>query len=133
MIIKGLKRKIGWLAVILAALTLQPAQPNTAKGDSVHNMWLNGVRFVEDRNIEKYAVNQVQPPYPVLAQKYRIEGIVTVEVRVDHEGRVAKADFVRGHSIFRSVSLEAARQWQFHAPPNNSLEGTINFSFRLRD
>ena len=131
--IKRCVRRLGWLAMILAALVSQPVPRSTVNGDAVRNIWSNGVRALEDRNIEKYAVNQVQPPYPVLAQRYRIEGVVTVQVQVDAAGKVNKAGFVRGHSIFRSVSLDAAMQWQFGPPDNNALQGTINFSFKLRD
>ncbi len=133
MIIKGLIHKLGWLAVIMVALALQPNPLRTAKGDFARNIWSNGVKRIEDKNIERYAVNQVQPPYPVLAQRYRIEGIVTVQVHVDGEGKVRKAEFVKGHSIFRSVSLDAARQWQFRPPDGAGLEGAINFAFKLRD
>ena len=131
--IKGSVRKLAWLAVILLALASRPAPQNTVKGDFVRNIWPNGVKSLDDKNIERYAVNQVQPSYPVLAQRYRIEGRVTVQVQVDGNGKVRKAEFVRGHSIFRSVSLDAAKQWQFRPPDDNTLEGTINFSFKLRD
>jgi TonB family protein len=83
----------------------------------------------DERNIERFAVKRVQPPYPPLAQKYKIEGIVTVQVLVSTDGRVSKAEFVRGHNIFRSVALDAAKRWEFKA--NESLEGTIRFTFKL--
>ena len=85
----------------------------------------------EDHNIEKQAVKRVLPVYPPLAQRYRIEGIVTVQVSVDKDGKVAKAEFVRGQNIFRSVSLDAAKRWEFRPASDNSLEGTINFTFKL--
>ncbi|MEW6208033.1 MAG: TonB family protein [Acidobacteriota bacterium] len=61
-----------------------------------------------ERNIESLATKRVHPAYPPMAQKYRIEGTVTVQVTVSSDGKVAKAEFVRGHNIFRSVSLDAA-------------------------
>jgi TonB family protein len=100
--------------------------------DDVLNLWSSPTfGSFDERNIEQYATAQIQPSYPTAAQKYRIEGVVTVEVAVSKDGKVMKAQFIRGHSIFRSVSIEAARQWQFDAAKEASLEGTINFTFRL--
>src|SRR5215813_5159365 len=79
---------------------------------------------LDEQNIEKLATKRVQPPYPPLAQKYRIEGVVVVQVTVGKDGSVGKAEFVRGHNIFRSVSLDAAKKWEFKHPSDN-IEGTI--------
>ena len=100
--------------------------------DDVLNLWSSPI-FVgfDERNIEQYATAQIQPSYPTAAQKYRIQGTVTVEVLVSKDGKVEKAQFLRGHPIFRSVSIEAARQWQFNPSRDSNLEGTINFTFRL--
>lgn len=83
-------------------------------------------------DIEKYATTQVQPAYPETAQKYRIEGIVKVQVVVNPDGKVTKAEFVRGHGVFKAVSLEAAKQWLFRSPDNVEMEGTITFTFKLK-
>jgi len=100
--------------------------------DDVLNLWsLPTFGGFDERNIEQYATAQIQPSYPTAAQKYRIQGTVTVEVSVSREGKVEKAQFLRGHPIFKSVSIEAARQWQFEAGKETNLEGTINFTFRL--
>jgi TonB family protein len=85
----------------------------------------------DERNIEKIAIKRVQPAYPPNAQKYKIEGVVTVQVSVNSEGKVTKAEFVRGHNLFRSVSLDAAKRWEFKLSGENSLEGTIRFTFKL--
>ena len=85
----------------------------------------------EERNIEKQAIKRVQPAYPPLAQKYRIEGTVVVEVSVSKDGKVQSAEFVRGHNIFRSVSLDAAKRWEFKPPGESALQGTITFTFKL--
>jgi TonB family protein len=89
------------------------------------------VNAFEDPNIEKYAVKKVQPPYPEMAEKYHIEGIVVVKVTVASDGKVTQAEFVRGPNIFRSVSLDAAKRWAFKPPGNDTLAGTIHFTFKL--
>jgi TonB family protein len=85
----------------------------------------------DERNIEKVAIKRVQPAYPANAQKYRIEGVVVVGVSVNSEGKVSKAEFIRGHNLFRSVSLDAAKRWEFKLSGESSLEGTISFTFKL--
>lgn len=87
----------------------------------------------EDRNIEKQAVKRVRPTYPPLAQRYRIQGTVTVQLTVGKDGKVDSAEFVRGHNIFRSVSLDAAKRWEFKPPGESHLEGVIQFTFKLAD
>ena len=91
--------------------------------------WVLGI---DDQRIEQYATVQVQPAYPVAAQKYRIEGTVSVEVLVK-DGTVAKASFIRGHSVFKLVSLEAAKQWRFKSPDNADLTGTLIAIFPVTD
>jgi TonB family protein len=93
--------------------------------------WESNAFGGDDRNIEKYAVKRVQPPYPPMAKKYKIEGMVTVEVKVGRDGKVKNAEFVKGHSVFRSVSLDAAKSWELKPPAEGELDGTINFTFRL--
>lgn len=109
------------LTVLLMTTLLPPALASRASG-------------VDDvNNIEKLAVKRVQPPYPPNAQKYRIEGVVTVQVTVGGDGKVTKAEFVRGHNIFRSVSLDAAKRWEFKLSGGSLLEGTIRFTFKLNE
>jgi TonB family protein len=94
---------------------------------------VTNLAFDDEHNIERNAITRVQPAYPPNAQKYRIEGIVTVQVSVNSEGKVAKAEFIRGHNLFRSVSLDAAKRWEFKLSGESSLEGTIRFTFKLNN
>ena len=110
--------RMALLSVIVFA-TLAPCAPGSNAEPSA------------DDNIEKFAVKRVQPPYPPLAQKYKIEGMVVVQVTVERDGKVGKAEFVSGNSLFRSVSLDAAKRWEFKRPEGDSLQGTIHFRFKL--
>jgi TonB family protein len=85
---------------------------------------------VEDNNIERFATKRVQPAYPAAAEKYRISGNVTVEVSVDADGKVVQAEMVRGSTVFRAVSLDAAKRWLFKPPSSEGLRGRINFIFK---
>ena len=81
-------------------------------------------------DIEQYAVKRVQPDYPMLAQKHKIEGIVIMELKVGGDGKVTDARFINGHNVFRTVSIEAAKQWEFKKGKEES--GIIKFTFKLR-
>lgn len=123
------------LLTVLSLITLGPSAsshstPNEARAILGH--WSSTFQSESQHNIERYAISQIQPSYPVAAQRYRIQGTVTVQLAVNKEGKVLKAEFVRGHSIFKSVSLEAARQWQFESPNSKDIEGTIDFTFKLK-
>ena len=115
------------LSAVISLALLLPAghltQPATARTNWAAN-------WAEDHNIEKHAIKRVLPVYPPMAQRYRIEGVVVVEVSVGKDGKVTKAEFVRGQNIFRSVSLDAAKRWEFKSTAD-TLEGTINFTFKL--
>lgn len=124
------------LLAVLSVVTMAslPASSNPAANDArIHLVpWSPTFQSESERNIEKYAISQIQPPYPVAAQRYRIQGTVTVQVAVNKDGKVLKAGFVRGHTVFKSVSIEAAKQWQFEFPNSTDTEGTIDFIFKLK-
>src|SRR6185369_3349462 len=109
------------LVILLATAGLWPASGRSLESGGAD----------EEQNIEKLALRRVQPAYPPAAQRYKIEGMVTVHVTVDKSGRVDKAEFVRGHNVFRSVSLDAAKRWEFKHPETDTLDGTITFTFKL--
>lgn len=117
MIIRLMKQlSVRLSALLLVMVVAPPARPQ------------NGA---EERSVEKYAVKRVMPQYPQLARQYRIEGTVVIRISIGSDGKVAKADFIRGHNIFRSVSLDAAKRWEFKVPNNEPLEGIIRFIFKL--
>jgi TonB family protein len=84
----------------------------------------------EEIDIEKFAVKKVQPAYPAAAEKYRISGTVTVQISVAPDGKVMQAEMVRGSTVFRAVSLDAAKRWLFKPPTDQGLRGTIRFVFK---
>ena len=89
---------------------------------------LPGIMITDD--IEQFAVKRVQPDYPMLAQKHKIEGIVIVDLKVSGDGKVTDVQFVNGHNVFKTVSIEAAKQWEFKKGKGES--GIIKFTFKLR-
>jgi len=135
-VLKGFWRPSLLMTILLAAVSPSQSSVNTAFRPIVGSDPLRNSRLQRaERNetdIEKYATAEVQPAYPETAQKYKIEGTVKVQVVVNRDGKVTKAEFVRGHTVFRAVSLDAAKQWQFRSPDNVDMEGTITFIFKLK-
>lgn len=118
--------KIGFRNLLLVVVIVLAAATPQARTSDAPNI-------DEGANIEKFAVKRVQPAYPPNAQKYKIEGVVEIRVSVGNDGRVTTAEFVRGHNIFRSVSLDAAKRWEFRLAGENNLAGMIHFTFKLNE
>ena len=124
-------------AVVAAVFVLALMQsPRLARGgsDERPTIWSGGMALAwtaDPQDIEKFAIRKAQPPYPPMAEKYKIEGTVTVQVKVSSNGNVTEAEFVRGPNVFRSVSLDTAKRWEFKAPGSDGLQGIIHFTFKL--
>jgi len=55
-----------------------------------------------------------QPPlFPSLASRARVEGQVTLDIRVDRDGKVTCIWVDRGHVLLRDSAVDAARKWRF--------------------
>ena len=122
-----IRRPTGWvrLLFLIAWFPLIAVFPTfNSNAESV----LPGIMITDD--IEQFAVKRVQPDYPMLAQKHKIEGIVIMDLKVSSDGKVTDAQFVNGHNVFKTVSIEAAKQWEFKKGKGES--GIIKFTFKLR-
>jgi protein TonB len=58
-------------------------------------------------------VRKVEPEYPPLAATARIQGIVSLQVRIDEEGSVTSVEVLSGHRLLREAAVEAVRQWKY--------------------
>jgi protein TonB len=55
----------------------------------------------------------VNPVYPDLAVKARVEGVVIIEATLEANGRVANATVLRGHPLLDEAALDAVRKWVY--------------------
>jgi protein TonB len=55
----------------------------------------------------------VEPVYPEIALRARIQGIVLLEVLIGAEGNVERVELIRGHSLLNAAVLEAVKQWKY--------------------
>jgi protein TonB len=82
------------------------------------------------------AIHQVLPEYPSLAKKTGTEGMVQIEIIVGLDGKVEKAEVVKGHVIFNHPAMEAVKQWRFTPGRQGDrpvrVRMVIPFSFRVK-
>jgi len=58
-------------------------------------------------------IRQVEPEYPELARRARVQGIVILVVNVDEEGNVAEIQVTRGHPLLKDAAVAAVKQWKY--------------------
>ncbi len=59
------------------------------------------------------ALSLPKPPYPPAARAVNAKGAVNVQITVDVDGKVIRADAVSGHSLLRPAAVAAARNAKF--------------------
>lgn len=80
-----------------------------------------------------HAIRLPAPAYPESARSSRVSGTVTVEVKVDETGKVAKAGAISGHRVLQSASRNAACRARFtptsvHGKPM-VVGGMVTYNF----
>ncbi|HEV7218981.1 MAG TPA: TonB family protein [Terriglobales bacterium] len=65
----------------------------------------------EDAN--QYVTNRVQPVYPELARKQRVQGAVVLKVLVGKDGGVQQVQVISGDPKLASAAADAVVQWRF--------------------
>lgn len=88
--------------------------------------------LVEARGLPS-VISLVQPRYPSLARRRRIEGRVEVGFTVMPDGSVSNVRVLKSHpgSVFDREAINAMERWRF-APSNHQVEGRRVFEFKLQ-
>jgi protein TonB len=86
--------------------------------------------------ISSKIVSKPAPAYPSLAKQARVQGLVTVEILVDEQGRVVSAQATNGHPLLRMAAQQSAYQARF-TPTSISgqpvkVAGVITYNFVLQ-
>jgi TonB family protein len=81
------------------------------------------------------AVRLVTPSYSPMARQSRIVGKVSVEIDIDEEGNVTKAESVSGHTMLKQSAEDAAKRSKFKPASFNGKpiksKGIITYNFSL--
>jgi TonB family protein len=92
--------------------------------------------YVQGGLLNFKAVRKPFPLYPPAAKAARVGGTVVVQVEVDENGGVAKAEAVSGPSMLHEAAVDAAREAQF-SPTRLSgqpvrVTGLVTYNFVLK-
>lgn len=79
-------------------------------------------------------VERVEPEYPPLAVRAKVQGVVILEARVDREGSVEDVRVLRSIPLLDNAAIAAVRQWRYSPlllngqPERFVLTVTLSFS-----
>lgn len=80
-------------------------------------------------------LHRVQPLYPELARRGRIEGVVQLHGIITRDGRIAQLRVLSGHPLLVTAALDAVRQWVYSPTLLNQqaveVEAPIEVRFTL--
>jgi periplasmic protein TonB len=73
----------------------------------------SGPLVVSNLQQQSKLMRMVQPAYPLLARRARIQGVVILHIVVDEGGNVIEADVVSGHPLLQEAAVKAVKQWKY--------------------
>jgi TonB family protein len=76
-------------------------------------------------------LNSVTPKYPAAARAVRALGEVSVNVKVDNQGKVTEAKAISGHPLLRQASVNSAKEFLFSSSEIKERELFLTFVFLL--
>ncbi len=66
--------------------------------------------------------NRVQPEYPDIARKARIQGMVILECVITKDGKIADVSVIKSlNSVLDQAAIEAVRKWEFEPGTQNDI------------
>lgn len=102
--------------------------------DSLQVAFLGGVH--EDAvEFKKHLVISPPPPYPDIARRAGVQGVVRLQVRAAKDGRVEVVKLIEGAPSLADASIAAVKQWRVSPVWMNNKKGdvisTVTFNFQL--
>jgi len=74
------------------------------------------------------ALNNPTPTYPETARRFRLTGVVKVQVLVAPDGQIKDVKVLGGHPVLVSAVQDALKNWKY-APANGETTVSLEFSF----
>ena len=85
---------------------------------------------------ESKLIKKIEPVYPELAKRARVQGVVILQVTVDEEGSVSEIRVLRGHPLLDDEAVRAVKQWKYSPTLLNGepvpVIATVTVIFNLR-
>jgi TonB family protein len=119
-----------------------PTPPNEPQGDWLES-WVDrlevavtgGLREDADDFRNRLTVSP-HPPYPELAQRVGIQGVVKLQVRVLKDGHVEVLKLLQGEPVLADAAISTVKQWRGKPAWINGKQveviSTVTFNFQLR-
>lgn len=87
--------------------------------------------------VKPVLIHRVNPEYPEIARKSRIQGVVILEANVTRGGAVENLKVIRGlHPILDQAAMKAVQQWRYKPATLNgkpvNVHTTITVNFKLK-
>jgi protein TonB len=101
--------------------------PSSAPGSSLE------ASAVPEETSRALIVRKIDPDYPAQALPQKLEGPVTLQVRVAKDGSVQDVKLMKGYILLGRAAVDAVRQWHFkpYAPNGKAIDFqtsvTLNF------
>jgi TonB family protein len=68
------------------------------------------------------------PAYPETAKKFRISGVVKVQIVIGPDGRVKETKIIGGHPLLVNTVEETLKNWKY-APASSETTAQLEFNF----
>jgi TonB family protein len=113
------------MAICAVALLVAVAQAQTKAVDEKGNP------------VEPKILKKVPPAYPAEAKKEKVEGAVTLQVKIDETGKVTDATVSKSpDERLSKAAIDAVKQWEFEPGKVEGkpvkVKATITVNFRLK-
>ena len=69
-----------------------------------------------------------EPPYPEVARRLRLSGVVKVQVVISTDGKIKETKITGGHPIFVNSVEETLKNWKY-APASTETTTQLEFNF----
>ena len=83
--------------------------------------------FAQDHPERKVRV-RVEPVYPDIARKMKLNGTVRIQVVVSPNGNVKETKVIGGHPILVTAAVDAVKKWKFD-PASAETTGILEIRF----
>jgi TonB family protein len=125
-----------------APATAPPGAPEGSRSDWLES-WVGRLEVAVTGGLREDAddfrnrlTSSPHPPYPELAQRVGIQGVVKLQVRVLKDGRVEVVKLLQGEPVLADAAITAVKQWRGKPAWINGKQveviSTVTFNFQLK-
>jgi TonB family protein len=79
--------------------------------------------------VNRRVLSNPEPPYPEVARRLRLSGVVKVQVTIAPDGKIKDAKITGGHPIFVNSVEQTLKEWKY-APASTETTAQLEFTFR---